>query len=58
MSHVVKVTLYLTNMRDFAAVNEVYAKHFGISKPARSTVEVSGLPKGALVEIDAIAEVG
>jgi len=58
MSHVVKVTLYLKSMKDFAAVNEVYAKHFGVNKPARSTVEVSGLPKDALVEIDAIAEVG
>lgn len=58
MSHVVKVTLYLKNIKDFEAVNEVYSKHFGASKPARSTVEVSDLPMGALVEIDAIAEVG
>ncbi len=58
MSHVVKVTLYLKSIKDFAAVNEVYAKHFGMSRPARSTVEVSDLPRGALVEIDAIAEVG
>ena len=55
LSNVVKVTLYLKDMRDFAAVNETYAKYFGEAKPARSTVEVSGLPKGALVELDAIA---
>ncbi len=58
LSHVVKVTLYLRDMRDFAEMNEIYAKHFIEMKPARSTVEVSQLPKGALVEIDAIAEVG
>ncbi len=57
LSHVVKVTLYLRNMKDFDEVNQVYAKHFVEAKPARSTVEVSELPKGALVEIDAIAEV-
>lgn len=57
-SHVVKVTLFLKNIKDFDEVNEVYAKHFVDGKPARSTVEVSELPKGALVEIDAIAEVG
>ncbi|MBN1678146.1 MAG: RidA family protein [Candidatus Thermoplasmatota archaeon] len=58
LSHVVKVTLYLRDMRDFAEVNEVYSRHFIEMKPARTTVEVSQLPKGALVEIDAIAEVG
>ncbi len=52
---VLKVTLYLKDMRDFSAVNEVYARHFGTAKPARSTIEVSALPKGALVELDAIA---
>lgn len=52
---VFKVTLYLKDMRDFPAVNEVYAMHFGKAKPARSTVEVSALPKGALVELDAVA---
>lgn len=57
LSHVVKVTLYLKNMKDFEEVNGVYAKYFVDAKPARSTVEVSELPKGALVEIDAIAEV-
>lgn len=55
LSKVVKTTLYLKSIADFAAVNEVYARHFGESKPARSTVEVSGLPKGALVEIEATA---
>jgi 2-iminobutanoate/2-iminopropanoate deaminase len=58
LSHVVKVTLFLKSMRDFDEVNEVYAKHFSDGKPARSTVEVAELPKGALVEIEAIAEVG
>jgi len=57
MSHVLKVTLFLKNMKDFEEVNQVYAKHFVDGKPARSTVEVSELPRGALVEIDAIAEV-
>lgn len=52
---VLKVTLYLKDMKDFPAVNEVYARHFGKAKPARSTVEVSALPKGALVELDAVA---
>jgi 2-iminobutanoate/2-iminopropanoate deaminase len=42
-------------MADFAAMNEVYAKHFGAHRPARSTVQAAGLPKRALVEIDAIA---
>ncbi len=58
LSHVVKVTLYLKNMKDFEEVNAVYARHFLEMKPARSAVEVSELPKGALVEIEAIAEVG
>ncbi len=52
---VVKTTIFLVDMNDFAAVNDVYAKFFGSSKPARSTVAVAGLPKGARVEIDAIA---
>jgi len=58
LSHVIKVTLYLKNMNDFAEVNEVYGRHFIEMKPARTTVAVSQLPKGALVELDAIAEVG
>jgi len=58
LSDVLKVTMYLRSMADFASVNEVYARHFGNHRPARSTVEVSGMPKGALIEIDAIASVG
>lgn len=53
--HVVKTTIYLTDMKDFAAVNEVYGEVFGEQFPARSTVEVSGLPKGAHVEIEVVA---
>ena len=52
---VVKTTVYLVSMSDFPAMNEVYARHFGDHKPARATVEVGGLPKAVLVEIDAIA---
>jgi 2-iminobutanoate/2-iminopropanoate deaminase len=52
---VVKTTIYLRNMDDFARVNEVYGERFGADPPARATVEVSRLPKDALVEIDAVA---
>ncbi len=52
---VVKTTIYLTDMNDFAAVNEVYASYFSENPPARATVEVSRLPKDVKVEIDAIA---
>ena len=55
LGQVVKTTVYLADMADFAAMNEVYGKHFGGHKPARSTVQAAGLPKGARVEIDAIA---
>jgi 2-iminobutanoate/2-iminopropanoate deaminase len=55
MESVVKATVFLKNMADFAAMNEVYAEYFGNSKPARSTVAVAELPKGALIEIDLIA---
>lgn len=55
MGHVVRTTIFLASMSDFAAVNEVYGKHFGAHKPARATVAVKELPKGALVEIDCIA---
>ena len=55
MAHVVRTTIFLASMSDFAAVNEVYGKHFGAHKPARATVAVKELPKGALVEIDCIA---
>ena len=57
MGMVVRTTVFLADMADFAAVNEVYAKHFGDSKPARATVAVRELPKGARVEIDCIAHV-
>jgi 2-iminobutanoate/2-iminopropanoate deaminase len=52
---VLKTTVYLKSMADFAAMNGAYAEAFGAHRPARATVEVSGLPKGALVEIDAVA---
>jgi 2-iminobutanoate/2-iminopropanoate deaminase len=52
---VVKTTLYLIDMNDFAAVNAVYEKYFSLAKPARSTVAVAALPRGARVEIDCIA---
>lgn len=55
MGGVVKTTIFLASMDDFAAVNEIYAEAFGSHKPARSTVAVKTLPKNALVEIDAIA---
>jgi 2-iminobutanoate/2-iminopropanoate deaminase len=54
MSSVIKTTVYLIDMGDFAPMNEVYARHFGDHRPARSTVAVAALPKGARVEIDAI----
>jgi len=57
LGSVVKTTIYLDSMDDFAIVNEIYAKAFGNHKPARATVAVSTLPKNALVEIDAIAVV-
>lgn len=53
---VVKTTIFLIDMNDFTAVNEVYAKYFDAAKPARSTVAVAALPKGARVEIEAIAK--
>ncbi|MFQ5506078.1 MAG: RidA family protein [Planctomycetota bacterium] len=52
---VVKTTLYLGDLEDFARVNAVYAERFAASPPARATVEVSALPKGARVEIDCVA---
>jgi 2-iminobutanoate/2-iminopropanoate deaminase len=53
--HIVKTTIFLVDMNDFAEVNAVYERFFGAAKPARSTVAVAALPKGARVEIDAIA---
>jgi reactive intermediate/imine deaminase len=58
MSDVVRSTIFLTNLDDFPAVNDVYRDAFGEPYPARSTVEVSRLPAGARIEIDAIAVAG
>ena len=55
---VVKTTVYLHDLAHFPTVNEIYGKWLGDARPARSTVQVPGLPRGALVEIDAIAVVG
>ena len=55
LDRVVKTTVYLQDMNDFAAMNAVYAEFFAQDPPARSTVAVAALPKGALVEIDAVA---
>ena len=55
LERLVKTTVYLANLDDFAAMNEVYAKHVGDRPPARATVEVSALPSGSLVEIEAVA---
>jgi 2-iminobutanoate/2-iminopropanoate deaminase len=57
LDHVVKTTIYLINMDDFATVNDVYSKYFDQNPPARATVGVAALPKGALVEIDCVARV-
>ena len=53
--HVVKTTVFLIDMSDFAAMNEIYAKHFGAHRPARSTVAVAALPRGFRVEIECVA---
>ena len=55
LDHVVKTTVFMKDMNDFAAMNEVYAAHFGNHKPARSAVEVARLPKDVKVEIEVIA---
>jgi len=55
LQSVLKTTIYLANMEDFAIVNEIYAQYFKNHKPARATVAVKTLPKNALIEIDAIA---
>ena len=57
LDKLVKTTVFLMDLEDFAAMNEVYARHVGDRPPARSTVQISGLPSGALVEIEAIAHV-
>jgi len=54
LSTVTKCTIFLTDLSHFQTVNEIYAKHFGDHKPARSTIQVSALPRGASVEIEAI----
>ena len=55
LHHVIKTTVFLKDMNDFSAMNEVYARYFTSAPPARSTVQVSRLPKDALVEIEVIA---
>ncbi len=57
LGNVIKATVYLTDLANFATLNEIYASYFGDAKPARSTVGVAQLPKGGLVEIDLIAVV-
>jgi 2-iminobutanoate/2-iminopropanoate deaminase len=57
LAKVVKTTIYLADLQDFGAVNEVYGSYFAECPPARATVEVAGLPRAAMVEIDAIAVV-
>ncbi len=58
LSDVVNTTIYLTDLGDFAAMNEAYGGYFGDDPPARATVEVAALPKGARVEISAVAWLG
>lgn len=58
LEKVVKTTVFLKDMNDFVAMNEVYADRFGDHKPARATVEVARLPKDVLVEIECVAQVG
>ena len=55
LHHVVKTTVFLKDMNDFTAMNEVYGKYFSVAPPARSTVQVARLPKDALVEIEVVA---
>jgi 2-iminobutanoate/2-iminopropanoate deaminase len=57
LDRLVKTTVYLTDLTDFAGMNEVYARHVGEQPPARATIEVGALPSGAKVEIEAIATV-
>ena len=58
LDHVVRIGIYLTDLSDFAAVNAVMAEYFQAPYPARSTIQVSGLPKGARVEVDAVMVTG
>lgn len=55
LADVVKTTVYLADMQDFQAMNEVYGRHFPEAPPARTTIAVAGLPRGARVEIEAVA---
>jgi 2-iminobutanoate/2-iminopropanoate deaminase len=55
LSHVVKTTVYMSNLQEFGVMNQVYAEYFSEPYPARSCIEAKALPKGALVEIDVIA---
>ncbi|MBI3074261.1 MAG: RidA family protein [Deltaproteobacteria bacterium] len=57
-AHVARSTIYLTDLAHFAQVNDVYGSYFGVPYPARATVQVAALPKGARIEIDAVAVVG
>jgi 2-iminobutanoate/2-iminopropanoate deaminase len=58
LREVVKTTIYLVDLADFTSVNQVYASYFEVDPPARATVQVAALPKGVLVEVDAIAHLG
>ena len=57
LERVVKTTVFLSDMADFAAMNEVYGRHFGEHRPARATVAAAGLPRGVAVEIECIARI-
>ena len=57
LEKVVKITIYLSDINDYAKMNEVYGQYFSNHKPARAAFAVAGLPKGALIEIEAVAEV-
>ncbi len=54
-NNVIKTTVFVTNIRDFAKINEIYGRYFKDKPPARSLVEVKNLPKGALIEIEVVA---
>jgi 2-iminobutanoate/2-iminopropanoate deaminase len=55
LENVIKITIYLTTMKNYGALNEIYQKHFPSNPPARTCIAVSGLPFDALIELDAIA---
>ncbi len=58
LNHVLKTTIYLSDMNNYAKVNEIYGQYFKQTKPARATIQVSRLPKDCLIEIDMIAVLG